>query len=165
MTRNRTTRIDLADSIRKKIIKLLNENLVDAIHMSIQAKQAHWNVKGPHFLQLHELFDKLYERAGEWSDLLAERAVQLGGVAEANLEAVSRRTRLSPYSLDLIDGFKHVDALANSLVLFGRAIRKAIDDSAKIGDMGSADLFTEISRDSDKFLWLLEAHLVAKPRL
>ncbi len=160
MSRSRTTSIDLKDSIRKKVIKTLNENLVDAIHLGIQAKQAHWNVKGLTFFQLHELFDKFYDEASDWSDLLAERIVQLGGVAEANLESVVRRTRLPSYNLDLIDGVKHLEALVRSLVLFCTTIRKAIDETSKAGDMGTADLFTEISRATDKMLWFLEAHLI-----
>src|SRR5471030_1265870 len=108
MARIRSTKMDLQDSIRKKSVKLLNENLVDAAHLVIQAKQAHWNVKGPSFFQFHELFDKFYEEASEWTDLLAERVVQLGSVAEANLESIVRRTRLPSYSMDLVDGLKHV---------------------------------------------------------
>lgn len=159
MARTHSTRIDLKESIRKKVIQFLNENLVDSIHLSIQAKQAHWNVKGQNFFPLHELFDKFYDSASDWSDLLAERIVQLGGVAEANLESIQRRTRLSSYSLDISDGLLHVETLVKSLVMFCKSIRKAIDDSTNAGDMGTADLFTEISRSADKMLWFLEAHL------
>lgn len=161
MARNLPTKNDQPESIRKKIVRFLNENLVDAVHLTIQAKQAHWNVKGVNFLQFHELFDKLYEASSEWSDLLAERVAQLGGVAESNLESVARRTRLPSYSQDLCDGIDHVVALSNSLAMFGQQIRKAIDASAKIGDAGTADLFTEISRSSDKYLWFLESHLIS----
>lgn len=161
MARSRSTRIDLADSIRKKVIKILNENLVDAIHTGIQSKQAHWNVRGAQFLQLHELFDTLYANASGWSDLIAERVAQLGGVAEANLESIARRTRLNSYSMDIADGLKHVDALSDSVAQLGKYFRKAIDDCTKIGDAGTADLFTGISRDADKMLWLLEAHLAS----
>lgn len=160
MARTFSTKIDLQDSIRKKVVKLLNENLVDSIHLSVQAKQAHWNVKGVNFYQFHQLFDKFYEETSEWSDLLAERVVQLGSVAEANLESVVRRTRLPSYSLDLLDGIKHVETLTKSLAMFCQNIRKAIDDSTKAGDTGTADLFTEISRAADKFLWFLDSHLV-----
>jgi starvation-inducible DNA-binding protein len=160
MAQIRPTKHDLSESIRKKIIKILNENLVDAMHLSIQGKQAHWNVKGIYFTQFHELFDKFYNESSEWSDLLAERIVQLGGVAEGNLDSIAKRTRLPSYSLELSDGLKHVTALLQSLSFFCKNIRHAIEDSTKIGDIGSADLFTEISRSSDKFLWFLEAHLV-----
>lgn len=164
MARSLPTKNDLAESIRKKIVKFLNENLVDSVHLSIQAKQAHWNVKGLNFLQFHELFDKLYDASSEWSDLLAERVVQLGGVAESNLESVARRTRLPSYNQDLCDGIEHVLALSNSLAMFGQQIRKAIDSATKIGDAGTADIFTEISRSSDKYLWILESHLISSGR-
>lgn len=158
MSRLYSTKNDLSEGIRKKIIKLLNDNLVDALHLSNQAKQAHWNVKGPLFYSLHELFDKLYEQSDEWSDLLAERAVQLGGTAESNLECIYNRSRLPSYSLSISDGLKHVEALIKSVSLFCKNVRKAIDQSDS--DLSTADIFTEISREADKFLWFLESHLI-----
>lgn len=165
MARTFLTHNDLSETIRKKIVKLLNENLVDAIHLSLQGKQAHWNVKGIYFYQFHELFDKFYDEASDWSDLLAERVVQLGALAEANLDSVAKRTRLPSYSLDLTDGLDHVKALIKSLSIFCKNIRSSIDESQKIGDAGTADLFTEISRSADKFLWFLESHLVQHKKL
>ena len=164
MARMRVTKNDLKESVRKKLIKILNENLVDSIHLSIQAKQAHWNVRGPGFFMFHELFDKFYETTTGWTDMLAERCVQLGGVAEGNLDSVSRRTRISNYSLDLVEGPKHVQALLMSLSHFCRTVREATDACTSGGDAGSADVFTEISRAADKFMWIFEAHFVEMKR-
>jgi starvation-inducible DNA-binding protein len=156
-----STKNDLAESTRKKVIGLLNENLAGAIHVSLQAKQAHWNVKGPSFVPLHELFDKLYDEASGWADLLAERAVQFGGVADGTVEAVAK-SKLPAYKLSLSEGRDHVEALSTSLATFGKSIREAIDIADEAGDAGTADLFTEISRAADKMLWFLEAHLQAE---
>src|SRR5687767_8759711 len=113
------TKNDLGEGVRKAMVTLLNDNLASAVHLALQAKQAHWNVKGPSFLSLHELFDKVYDEATEWVDTIAERAVQLGGVAEATLETVQKRTKLPEYGLDVFDGRAHVDALSRSLAVFG----------------------------------------------
>jgi starvation-inducible DNA-binding protein len=153
------TKNDLAEGTRVQVIALLNRHLADSIHLSLQAKQAHWNVKGPHFIQLHELFDKLYEETTEWVDLIAERAVQLGGVAEGTLQAVSAASKLPAYSLDISGGRAHVDSLSSALAIFAKSARAAIDGASRLGDADSADLFTEVSRGADKMLWFLEAHL------
>lgn len=153
------TKNDLSEDTREEIAGLLNENLADAIHMALQSKQAHWNVKGPSFIALHELFDKLYDEASDWVDLIAERAVALGGVADGTLKGISGKTRLPDYGLDLSSGADHLEALSGSLASFGQSIRKAIDTADEAGDADTADLFTEVSRGADKMLWFLESHL------
>lgn len=156
------TRIDLAARTRTRIIGLLNARLADAIDLQLQAKQAHWNVKGPNFIALHELFDRLAGELAGHVDEMAERIAALGGVAEGTLQAVNGRSRLAVYPLDITEGRAHVDALAEGYARFAKAVRKAIDEAAKAGDAGTSDLFTAVSRGVDQGLWLLEAHLQAE---
>jgi len=156
------TQNNLSEPIRRKSIDLLNQHLADVLDLGLQAKQAHWNVKGPHFIGLHELFDKVAEELEEFTDDIAERAVELGGVALGTIQIVSKNSRLSAYPLDLTSGQKHVAALSGALAKFGTTTRAAIDTAAKAGDADTADLFTEVSRGVDKLLWFVEAHLQAK---
>jgi starvation-inducible DNA-binding protein len=156
------TRNDLPLGTRTKVVKLLNERLADAIDLGTQVKHAHWNVKGPNFIALHELFDKIAENVEEHIDTLAERATALGGIAHGTLAAVARATSLKPYPQNINEGVAHVKALAAALGAFGARMRAAIDDSTALKDADSADLFTGISREVDKDLWFLEAHLHAK---
>jgi len=156
------TQNNLSEPIRRKSIDLLNQHLADVLDLGLQAKQAHWNVKGPHFIGLHELFDKVAEELEEFTDDIAERAVELGGVALGTIQIVSNKSRLSAYPLDLTSGQKHVAALSGALAKFGTTTRAAIDTAAKAGDADTADLFTEVSRGVDKLLWFVEAHLQAK---
>ena len=156
------TQNNLPEPIRRKSIDLLNQQLADVLDLGLQAKQAHWNVKWPHFIGLHELFDKVAEELEEFTDDIAERAVELGGVALGTIQIVSKNSRLSAYPLDLTSGQKHVAALSGALAKFGTTTRAAIDTAAKAGDADTADLFTEVSRGVDKLLWFVEAHLQAK---
>jgi starvation-inducible DNA-binding protein len=156
------TRNDLAAEVRGRMVELLNGRLADAIDLGTQAKQAHWNVKGPNFIALHELFDQVAEHIEDHIDTLAERITALGGTANGTIAAVSRATTLKPYPKDISEGAQHVDALSASVADFGAKARKAIDESARAGDAGTSDLFTGISREIDKDLWFLEAHLHAK---
>jgi starvation-inducible DNA-binding protein len=156
------TKNDLSEATRVKVIELLNARLADAIDLQTQSKQAHWNVKGPSFIALHELFDKVNEDVEDYVDDIAERAVQLGGVAEGTARMVAKRSSLSEYPATAVDGRSHVEALSSVLAAFGKAARKAIGDANELGDLDTADLFTEISRGTDKWLWFVEAHLQAE---
>ncbi len=153
------SKTDLSTKIRKSMADLCNAHLADAIDLQLQAKQAHWNVKGPDFMQLHEFFDKLHDVAEEAVDLLAERVTALGGVAEGRVGKVAKDTRLPSFPGNITDGKNHLNALANAFARFGKSARKAIDTADKAGDAGTADLFTQISREGDKQLWFIEAHL------
>jgi len=153
------TKNDLSEAVRAKSVELLNARLADAIDLQTQTKQAHWNVKGPNFIALHELFDKINEDVANYVDDLAERAVQLGGVAEGTARMAARRSSLSEYPANTVDGLSHVEALSSALAVFGKSARKAIETANEFGDLDTADLFTEISRGVDKWLWFVEAHL------
>src|SRR5215468_6047205 len=154
-----TTKNDLPESTRTKIIALCNARLADAIDLQTQTKQAHWNVKGPTFIALHELFDKVNEDVEDYVDDIAERAVQLGGVAEGTARMSAKRSSLAEYPAKAVDGHSHVEALSSALAAFGTAARKAIVQANELGDLDTADLFTEVSRGIDKWLWFVEAHL------
>jgi len=152
------TKNDLPQKVRSRVGDVLADRLADATDLMLQTKQAHWNVKGPSFIALHELFDKINDAAEEWVDLIAERIVQLGGQAEGTLQAAAARTSLAPYPISIVSGKDHVEALSSALASFGKKVRSAIDKSDKLGDKDTADLFTEVSRDVDKYLWFVEAH-------
>jgi starvation-inducible DNA-binding protein len=152
------TKNDLPGKVRQKVVALLGDRLADATDLMLQTKQAHWNVKGKNFIALHELFDKINESAEEWVDLIAERIIQLGGTAEGTVQATAKRTSLSAYPLDITRGEDHVEALSSALAAFGKKVRATINKAGKAGDADAADIFTEISRDVDKYLWFVEAH-------
>lgn len=147
---------------RITLIQLMNQRLADAIDLQTQMKQAHWNVKGPSFIGLHKLFDEVDEAVESYVDLIAERIVQLGGVAEGTARVAASRTRLPEYPLDIADGMAHVEAVARALSTFGQAARATIDETEALDDKDTADIFTEISRGIDKWLWFVEAHSQAK---
>lgn len=152
------TKNDLPEAARTEAIALLNQRLADCIDLQTQCKQAHWNVKGPTFIALHKLFDEINEDVEEYVDLIAERIVQLGGIAEGTVGAVEGRSTLPDYPLALSNGAEHVAALSDALAAFGRAVRIGIEEMNELEDADSADILTEISRGIDKWLWFVEAH-------
>ncbi len=153
------TKIDIKKETREQMIELLNARLADAIDLKSQAKQAHWNVKGMSFIALHELFDQVSTQVDTHSDTIAERVTILGGTAEGTVRVSAAKSSLSQYPMEITDGRDHVDALSGALAEFGKNVRANIDDADEAGDKDTADLFTEVSREIDKLLWFVEAHI------
>ena len=156
------TRNDLKETVRKRMVDLLNVRLVELIDLGMQAKQAHWNVKGPSFIALHELFDQVAQAVEEAVDTVAESAVALGGTATGTVQFVNEQSELAPYPLKIKGGELHVKALSMALAACGARVRDAIETATKAGDLGTADVFTEVVRELDKYLWFVEAHAGAK---
>ena len=145
---------------RGKSIVLLGTALIHALDLERQAKQAHWNVKGPNFKALHMLFDEVARQGEDASDLLAERMVSLGGTPDGRAATVANRSTLREYPLDARSGEDHIEALSQGIATFGTIARDAIDHATDWGDADTADVFTQLSRDLDKTLWMVEAHVM-----
>ncbi|MDX2117033.1 MAG: DNA starvation/stationary phase protection protein Dps [Planctomycetota bacterium] len=150
--------INLPAEARTSVATLLNQLLADTIDLSQQAKQAHWIVRGPNFVGLHELFDTVAEQAQEHADELAERVVQLGAAPDGTIAGVVTRTRLPRYPTGTLTWSEHVRTLGASLSALATHVRAAIALAEEYGDAGTADLFTQISRDLDKSVWMVSSH-------
>jgi starvation-inducible DNA-binding protein len=148
----------LSEKVRTQSVELLNKHLAASIDLQAQVKQAHWNVRGPGFIAIHELFDEVAEVVESYSDMLAERAGGLGGTAHGTLKVALERSFLVPYPHGLADTQEHIFAVSGSLAAFGQSVREANELATKFGDADTADLFTEISRGVDQQLWLVSSN-------
>jgi starvation-inducible DNA-binding protein len=152
------TRNDLPNELRERMITILNAHLADLIDLRTQAKVAHWNIRGPQFVALHDLFEDIAKGFDEYADLVGERASQLGGIVRGTARQVAAASDLDEYSAT--GGMhEHVAAIADALATVGAAARDLIDKTSKAGDEVTADIFTAVSRGVDKWLWMVEAHL------
>ncbi|HZG37189.1 MAG TPA: DNA starvation/stationary phase protection protein Dps [Nodosilinea sp.] len=156
------TRIDMSIEVRSQVCDVLNQTLAATLDLKTQTKQAHWNVKGMDFYQLHELFDELAGELEGYVDLVAERVTALGGTAMGTARMAASESILPEYPVDAVEGAEHVAALAERFAAYGKHVREAIGTTDDLGDADTADLYTEISRTIDMRLWFLEAHLVKK---
>jgi starvation-inducible DNA-binding protein len=156
------TKIDIAEASRLKLLDLLNARLADGIDLMMQAKQAHWNVKDPSSVQLHELFEKVNDETEGYIDLIAERAVQLAGTAEGTIRVAAKRSTLEEYPLQIADGRAHVDAVSSAISGYAKATREAITQADQLGDADTVDLFKEVSGGLEKLFWMIEAHVQAE---
>jgi starvation-inducible DNA-binding protein len=160
-TREFPTKINIPETDRQPLIELLNQRLADTSDLYSQVKQAHWNVKGKDFYQLHLLFDQLAGEVEPFIDMIAERATALGGSALGTVRCAAAASTLPEYPSDGMDGQKHLSALIDRYAIYTANIRESIDESDDHNDQATVDLFTEIARTVDKHLWFLEAHLQA----
>ena len=150
---------DIKSNIRTSMNAMLNQQLASAIDLKLAAKQAHWNIKGLNFIGLHELFDAVAGRMEEHIDVIAERIVQLGGIAAGTTQTVAKSTALKAYPADITGQIEHVTAIRDRLFAFGTSCRAAIEEADGAGDADTADIMTGISRAVDKDLWFVGAHL------
>lgn len=155
------TRNDLDEKTRQQIIALVNEQLADTFDLYSITKEAHWNVKGSEFIQLHELYDDLAAQLLAFADMIAERATALGGLALGTTRRTAGATRLTEYPLETVADLDTVRALADRYAELAASTREAIDRSEELKDQDTMDMFVEVSRALDKMLWFLEAHLQA----
>ncbi len=153
-----TTRINIPEPSRQQLIELLNSRLADTFDLYSQLKQAHWNVKGSDFLQLHELYDSVAADVLEHLDMIAERATALGGLALGTTRLAASASTLDENPLDAVAGVETVEAISDRLAAYGSSVRAAIDAALTLADQDTADLFIEVSRAIDKHLWFVEAH-------
>lgn len=156
------TRNDLKSNAKKVSIEILNARLAEAIDLALLTKQAHWNIKGPHFIAVHEMLDDFRTEIDVHVDTIAERAVQLGGTAIGTTQAVAQATSLKPYPTDIYKTKDHLAALIERYALAANNARAAIDETDEAGDADAADILTAYSRSLDKALWFLEAHTQEK---
>jgi starvation-inducible DNA-binding protein len=158
-TSSAKTSVNLASNTKKAMIDLCNARLADSLDLSLLTKQAHWNIKGPTFIAVHELLDSLRAELDIHTDTIAERVAQLDGIALGTAQTVARDTTLPAYPTDIR---KIPDHLAALVARYGQAAndaRKAIDAADEAGDADTADIFTAYSRALDKALWFLKSHL------
>jgi starvation-inducible DNA-binding protein len=150
---------DLSANAKAVSIGILNARLAASIDLALLTKQAHWNIKGPNFIALHEMIDGFRTELDDHVDTMAERVVQLGGTALGTTQTVAKATTLSAYPTDIYASKDHLAALIERYGKVANAVRGAIDETGGAGDADTADLFTAYSRALDKALWFLEAHV------
>jgi starvation-inducible DNA-binding protein len=153
------SRVGVDENNRPALIALLNARLADSTDLRTQVKWAHWNVKGLHFIQLHELFDSVASRLEEQTDTIAERVTTLGGVANGTVREAAAKSGLKEADLTASDGPSMLKFLVHNVAHHANALRTAVQESDELGDPITADLFTQLTRELEKDLWFLEAHL------
>ena len=157
MSKHRTHN-DIPSNTRATVVGIVNARVADSIDLALLTKQAHWNIRGPNFIAVHEMLDGLRTELDTHVDTMAERVVQLGGQAMGTTQAVAGATTLPPYPTDLMAINDHLKALVERYAAVAASVRQGINATDEAGDKDTADILTGYSRALDKALWFLEAH-------
>lgn len=155
------TKNDLPPGVRQASAEVLNSLVIEGIDVALAARHAHWNVRGPNFSALHDLFGTVHDAVNKHVDVLAERAVALGMVARGTVQDVASETTLKPYPMFSLCEHEHIEAMATRLGIWAGEARRAIEECEKLGDRVSADVLSEACADIEKLLWRVESHQVA----
>ncbi len=155
------TSVEMAQEVRVQMISLCNQQLANTSDLYSQTKQAHWNVKGMQFEQLHVLFDKMADNIQPYIDMIAERATALGGTALGTVRMAANTSELPEFPADVFDGETMLKVVVERWAQYANSIRAAATQADKAGDLETSDLFIEVGRVADKMLWFAEAHLQA----
>jgi starvation-inducible DNA-binding protein len=155
----KTPSIALKGNAKSAVIDILNARLADAIDLALITKQAHWNLRGPDFIAVHEMLDPMRTTLDAHVDTIAERIAQLDGIALGTSQVVNKSTTLAPYPTDIRKISDHLSALAERYAALANQVREDIDATDEAGDADAADILTAFSRDLDKNLWFIKAHL------
>ncbi len=136
---------NLSDRTRR-LIKLCNDRLADAVDLQLQCKHAFWNTTA---LDFRQLVDQVNKSIDVYTDRIAERVVEIGGVANSTERVVPTWSNLlcPPDALCR----NHASTLATTLGSFAELARRAIDTSNEVSDFATADMFTEIAHGVDKW--------------
>ena len=134
----------LSTSVRAVLIKLCNDRLADAVDLQLQCKHAYWNTTDPNLMSLRYLFGQVNEAIEDYIDRIAERSVEIGGIANSTEYVVATWSNLM-CDPDAIRR-NHAETIATSLAVFGDRVRQAIDISNEFSDRVSGNIFTEISK-------------------
>lgn len=155
----KTPSIALKANAKSAVIDILNARLADAIDLALITKQAHWNLKGPNFIAVHEMLDPMRAAIDLHVDVIAERIAQLDGIALGTSQVVSKATTLDAYPTDIRKVPDHLAALAERFAALANQVREDIDATDEAGDADAADILTAFSRELDKDLWFIKSHL------
>lgn len=155
----KTPSIALKANAKSAVIDVLNARLADAIDLGLATKQAHWNLKGPNFIAVHEMLDPMRVALDGHVDVMAERIAQLDGIALGTTQAVAKASALEAYPTDIRKVTDHLAALAERYAALANQVREDIDTTDEAGDADTADILTALSRDLDKSLWFIKSHL------
>ena len=155
----KTPSIDLKANAKSAVIDVLNARLADAIDLALITKQAHWNLKGPNFIAVHEMLDPMRAAIDNHVDIIAERIAQLDGIALGTSQVVAKATKLAAYPTDIRESTEHLAALAERYAALANQVREDIDTTDEAGDADAADILSAFSRELDKNLWFIKSHL------
>lgn len=147
----------LPEGARVVVAEALEQLVYDTVDFWSQMKTAHWNLRGPRFLELHQFFDLLAQRLEKAADKISERAVQLGCHAQGTVRESAKCSRMPDFGQKLYDEKAAVPGLIRRYGIYTEWLKQATEVAFKEGDQVTANMLITMMEKFDKDLWMLEA--------
>ncbi len=151
---------ELSVDARAEVVDILNRLLAEIIDVTLCARHAHWNARGPSFLLVHDLLDRVGWQIDRQADLIAGRIRALGGTAHGTARSVATVSSFKPYPVEVADGQDHLEALAQRLGLLSAEARLSFHECSGLLDPVTANALVKVNAAVDQALWQVESHLV-----
>ncbi|MFG1999560.1 DNA starvation/stationary phase protection protein [Spirillospora sp. NPDC048911] len=148
-----TVKSTLGETAQKTTGEALQGALVDLLDLSLVGKQAHWNITGRHFKQVHEHLDEVVNLAREYADTVAERAVAIGVNPDGRARTLADRTALPQLDAGSITDDKVVAAITDTLAQIITRFRERIA-ATEDADPVTQDLFIGLTAELEKQHWM-----------
>lgn len=150
---------ELPAPTRSEVTGMLSRLLVETLDVALCARHAHWNVRGPDFLLLHDLMDHIGTELDDQADRLAKRIRALGGTVRGTAHTIATESSFKPYPVEVAEGQDHLEALALRLGLLSAEARLSIYECSGGLDPVTADVLVRVNSAIDDVLWSVESHL------
>ncbi|GAB4366390.1 MAG: Dps family protein [Elainellaceae cyanobacterium] len=152
--------IGLSEEQRQGVIDLLNCDLADSYLLLIKTKKYHWDVVGPQFRSLHELWEEHYEAISQNIDSVAERIRALGGYPIGTAAGFLEKASIEEHGGDVPRATDMVARLANDHEQIIRNLRNHVDQcSEEFHDEGTADFLTGLMEQHEEMAWMLRSFI------
>ncbi len=155
----RKINIGLTDQQREGVIDALNCDLSNTYLLLVKTRKYHWDVVGPQFRSLHELWQEQYEALAENVDAIAERVRMLGGYPVGTVEGFLKMTSIKEHPGDLPTSTQMVARLADDHEQIIRSLREHIDKCEELHDQGTMDFLTGLMEEHEEMAWMLRSFI------
>ncbi len=150
--------IGLTEEQRQGVVNLLNQDLADAYVLLVKTKKYHWDVVGPQFRTLHELWEEHYQKLTENIDAIAERVRALGGYPVGTMEGFLKIATLKEHAGEIPTATGMVSQLVEDHEQVIRNLREHVNQSSEeFHDQGTADFLTELMEEHEEIAWMLRS--------
>jgi starvation-inducible DNA-binding protein len=151
--------IPLEAEKRQAINTDLQATVVELLELQHDAKQSHWNIRGPLYFPLHEALQEYADLYLKYADLLAERQLQIGIPADGRTETIVQTANLPKFPAGFLSDKQVLDIMTERIFTIAKRVRQRIESTGKVGDEVTSNKFQDLSYELDKQVWQFRVHV------
>ena len=151
--------IALETQKRQVINSDLQATVVELLELFHDAKQSHWNIRGPLYFPLHEALQEYSDLYLKYADLLAERQLQIGNPADGRTDIIVQTVNLPKFPEGFLSDKQVLEIMTERIFTVAKRVRQRVESTGKIGDEVTSNKFQDLSYELDKQVWQFRVHM------